>query len=348
MRKFFLIFLFLLVFPPAGFADQEGPPVPFTAETADKQFIFVMLTPNCALCWGGDRYDQSGMYRNDGSRVPLWTVDWQNYIFLPGDGKHLVRLGPWTRYSATYREEIFSFIVEGRDLKTYRARELVDFPYLLPHSSSHYRVIRSPFDRNLPNDGVVMKIDHGEGYPLNGGVTIDNENNTILIETLHSDKYLFDLNTGNIISSEHPTRKTATGLFGVLIIGLALYLFLAVKINLSEFALRIASAAAGFFVTLFLFLIPVIAVSLNQTVYNSEIADTPDFWIYCYLMVSLFPRYLLTSLNLISGPENNNVSAGLETILQWLIVFWIPCILLFGLLLYCIAIKIKSKKFRKV
>src|SRR5688572_16685795 len=103
MRKTFFAVLFFLVFQSSALADTEGMIFPYTAETADKKHVFVVVDPKCGLCWGDDRYKQSGMYLNDGSAVPLWTVDWRNYIFLPNGGRHVVRLGRWARYSAAYR-----------------------------------------------------------------------------------------------------------------------------------------------------------------------------------------------------------------------------------------------------
>ena len=42
--------------------------------------------------WEG--YTQSGLYRNDGSRDPLWTFDWYAYnVDVAADGVHLVRHG---------------------------------------------------------------------------------------------------------------------------------------------------------------------------------------------------------------------------------------------------------------
>ena len=43
-----------------------------------------------------ERYSKSGMYRNDGTREPLWTVDWWAVVTVPGDGVHVIRQGPWS------------------------------------------------------------------------------------------------------------------------------------------------------------------------------------------------------------------------------------------------------------
>jgi hypothetical protein len=74
------------------------------------QYVFVMLgilpTPADDPAWRYEEprvrkdaeirrvYPQSGLYRNDGSAAPLWTVDWYAFkVFVASDGVHLVRLG---------------------------------------------------------------------------------------------------------------------------------------------------------------------------------------------------------------------------------------------------------------
>lgn len=343
MRRITFTFLFFLAFPLIAFADTEAPPIPYTAETADKRHIFVVLTPNCGYFSGCQKYRQSGMYPNDGSTTPLWTVDWQNRVFLPNDGKHIVRQGSWARYSATYHEEVFSFISEGNLLKTYKTDDLTAFPYLLPHSSSHYKVINSLFNQDLPNDGVLMKIDNGEGYPLNSGVKIDNENKTFEIETLHGDKYIFDLQTGNIISLYRPSRNVAIGLFCVLVIGYFGYLFAAAKINLTETTRKTLNYSVGFFLTLFLFLIPVISVWLYGIPSEYQ-PDYSKFSTLCYVQISMLPRYLLTSLNVIPPAGHYTLSASIETAFCWFVLFWLPLIICLGLLNHLLVSKLKPSR----
>ena len=327
--KTILAVLFFLAAPVIVFADTESSPFPYTVETADKKHIFVSVKPDCERCWGSDKYRQSGMYLNDGSTTPLWTVEWNNYIFLPNGGKYVVRKAKWADYTATYREAVFSFVAEGRILKTYETRDLSDFPYLLPHTSSHYKVLNSSFNSDL-SDGAVMKLDHGDGYPANQGAKIDAENRTFQIGTLHGDTYLFDLETGNIISTEHPARKTTFWLCGAVAVGFAAFLFLARNLRLNGFALKIANYAAGFFLVSGLFLIPVVTVWIHQTVPADASRFFPGFGDLCWMSVSMFPRYLLTSLNLISPPENYALSVNYEVTFMWLLVFWLPCAWLAG------------------
>lgn len=347
MRKFLFTFLFILTLPLFCFAQTHNCDWSFsyTAETADKKYILVMRDPHGGDYLVGDKYKQSGMYLNDGSTTPLWTVDCKQRVYLPNDGKHIIRLGRLS-YSATYREDAFTFTAEGKDIKTYQTRDLITFPYLLLHSSHGYSINHSPLSPDLPNDGVLMKVDSGKDYPLNSGAIFDNENQTMQIETLHGDKYLFDFTTGKTISSSRPSRNTAIGLFCVLIILYFVYAFAILKSNLSKSRLKIANYTAGFFLSLFLFLIPVVSVWLFNASFEEYKTVYPDFLILCLLQISMLPEYLLTSLYIISPPENGLASVGFEAMFQWLAIFWLPLMLFIGLLNHLFISKLLRNNFR--
>src|SRR5438309_502884 len=134
-------------------ADRMSPPFNYKRPTPDGRFVFVMISG-----WPADRdglrfkenlaaemrairatYPRSGLYRNDGSTVPLWTVDWYAYdVDVASDGVHLVRHGPWTSSSD---EEAFSFFARGQLVRSYRVKDVLDFPVLMPHSVSHFQWI---------------------------------------------------------------------------------------------------------------------------------------------------------------------------------------------------------------
>lgn len=326
----------LLVLSGSQIALAAWPP--YTAETADKKFIFVMVKPNCEYCWGSDKYKQSGMYLNDGSIKPLWTVDWHGRIFLPNDGHHVIRLGKLD-YTATYREEAFSFLYDGSELKTYRTKDLISFPYLLPHTYNRdYGVIYSRLDPRLPNDGVLMKIDNGEGYPLNNGVEIDNENNTVLMESFHGDRYLFDLQTGNLISSNRPARSTAIAMLCALIVGYFVCLFLGARFKFG--ASRLGNYSVGFFLALLLFLIPVTSVWLNGIPLTEELSGYSEFSSLCKIQISMLPRHLLASLSFLTQPE---LSLSYEITLQWFLLFWLPFIVCLAFLNHFVVSRLGAK-----
>lgn len=120
-----------------------------------------------------DRYPQSGLYQNDGSITPLWTVDWYAHGVLPcSDGKHLIRFGAW---APKHSQEALSFYAEGKLLSYYRIDQLVDFPALMPHSVSHFRWCGD------------CRLDEGEGQ--------------FRMRTLHGESFVFSLATGQIVES---------------------------------------------------------------------------------------------------------------------------------------------------
>jgi hypothetical protein len=132
-------------------ADKPGPPFSYRVVSGNGAYVLVMLPPRNEeedpRHWIEDKaneirairaqYSQSGLYRNDGSKAPLWTVDWYAFtIHVASDGIHLVRRGPW---ASRYNDEAVSFLANGRLLRTYRIDELVESPKSLPHSVSHFQ-----------------------------------------------------------------------------------------------------------------------------------------------------------------------------------------------------------------
>jgi hypothetical protein len=140
-------------------ASADPPPFPQTYRTVAPggRFAFVMLSPMPSLDESGagkevrQAYPQSGMYRNDGSTDPLWTVDWYaQAVELAADGVHLVRPGPWAwlRRDEAKRipdldQEAVNFFAAGRLIRTYQIGELVDQPDRLPISVSHFQWVAS-------------------------------------------------------------------------------------------------------------------------------------------------------------------------------------------------------------
>jgi hypothetical protein len=117
----------VLVLFGSSFADTPAPTRDFK-KTAGE-YVFVMLGPR-----DGDRfvqqvpeirnvYKQSGLYRNDDSNTPLWTVDWYTReVFANSDGEHLVAI--WSERSSIEAPAV-SFYRNGRELKSYRIKDLV-------------------------------------------------------------------------------------------------------------------------------------------------------------------------------------------------------------------------------
>lgn len=145
-------------------ADEPALPTSYTHVSADGRFVFVMLSgrsveEEARFYRDEDQavtelrelrrvYAQSGLYRNDGSADPLWTVDWYaNQVEVASDGVHLVRHGPWPWYSdspfgpvqpADLGQEAVSFFASGKLLRTYTIGALVSHPDRLQRSVSHF------------------------------------------------------------------------------------------------------------------------------------------------------------------------------------------------------------------
>ena len=185
-----LCFTFCLVV----LADTEELQISYTTESKDKKFTFVMLGDANIIHLLTEKekenefsirqkYNSSGLYLSDDNTCqpicqPLFTVNWYSYeIFLSSDNAHLIKMGNWAKKKS---DEAFSFYKKDRLLKLYKVEDLVDFDWLLPHSISHFRWAKE--------------------------VYIDNANNTFIVKTLLYDEFVFDINTGQMISSMRYSR----------------------------------------------------------------------------------------------------------------------------------------------
>ncbi len=174
--------------PPAGWMGN------YSVVSPDARYLLVMLGYlTCDPCVTGDdwvgksnnlseNYLVSGLYRNDGSAEPLWTmgyVSWQKGVIVSPDGHHLVVWGGWPTQGGEYREEAFSVYEDGKPIKRYEVRDLVANPEGLPHTVSHYKwVEKSEFD---------------------GG------RNLLMVRTVMGEEYSFDMGTGDVVSAVVPT-----------------------------------------------------------------------------------------------------------------------------------------------
>jgi hypothetical protein len=191
-----LIVLFSLSIPVL--ADSPAPEWDYIVEVGDGQFVFVMLSiPGDRTAYGQGgaiqdeeiraKYNRSGLYHNDDTVVPIWTVNWYAFrVDITFDGKHLVRWGPWAFFD-NYDELALEFYENGQLLKTYLVSDIVSDPEKLPHSVSHYTwAAEAEFDENQKK--LFLKTENGE-------------------------EYLFDVTTGGIIPdvvAVEPKAKLAT------------------------------------------------------------------------------------------------------------------------------------------
>jgi hypothetical protein len=207
-----LIALAVAATGPPALADSPAPPRSYKEVAPGGKYVFVMIAPRTleddVRGWNeettaGTReirrvYARSGMYRNEGSAEPLWTVDWYaHWVEVASDGVHLVRHGPWA--SSTDQEAI-SFFANGELLRTYRIRELVDNPLMLERSVSHFF---------WEQDG-----------------RLDDARLEYALSTKDGNRLVFDLCTGQIVSESRPVRAALWGAAALGIAGLGLLAWL--------------------------------------------------------------------------------------------------------------------------
>lgn len=142
--------------------------------TQDGMYLFVMLAreevspDNPTGCVRPDaelrgRYDASGLYRTDGPRDPLWTVDWYApAVTVSGDGRHLVRWGPLAP-EGDYSALALAFYDMGREVASYPVDRLVSFPFMLPVIEGHYTWVHG-FDLNEQTGRLTLATELGEHY----------------------------------------------------------------------------------------------------------------------------------------------------------------------------------------
>jgi hypothetical protein len=196
----------LVVLLLAAPASAYSPPTARTykRDVPGGKYVFVMIPgkreffrSESPMIWGETAaadmqeirrvYGVSGLYPTDGTKQPLWTVDWYAFdVEVASDGVHLVRLGrspflssgdapPTEKDLAT---EAVTFFASGRPVRTYTIGELVDSPSSLPRLSPHFQ--------------------------WRSGATFDDERMEYRLTTHDGNRFVFDVRTGEIISQSRP------------------------------------------------------------------------------------------------------------------------------------------------
>lgn len=165
----------------------------YTQTSPNGEYVFVMLS---SLSVGAEAdslnetagrqlrelramYSRSGLYRNDGSTAPLWTVDWYGFAEPASDGVHLVRIGTCD----TNDDEALSFFRNGKLLRTWTRGELVDFPILLTRTTAF----------------TIWRKDGG----------FDEGRAEYLLWTEDGNHFRCDLRTGEIVESSRPLLRAS-------------------------------------------------------------------------------------------------------------------------------------------
>ena len=203
MRWFVLLSLLFvtLIFPSSSRADSPIPPHDYTQVAGGGTYIFVMLTrdkPASTSNQSGTRnhaqtirktYTESGLYLNDGSTTPLWTIDWYaSEVMVSSDGHSLVRWGPWPSID-NYGELAVAFYTDGKQIQYYQVDDLVAVPQTLPESVSHYQ---------------WRKYDKPAAF--------DDQRHELSLATLNGEHYVFDVRSGDIVRKEVVAVPTPTAI----------------------------------------------------------------------------------------------------------------------------------------
>jgi len=99
----------------------------YTVKSPDGTYIFVMLLPAGP---GTDelreKYSVSGLYKNDGSRELVWSVDWYAlWAVVASDGKHVV-VGPLRGPALDeYDGNLVTFVANGKSIRGYGFEQLL-------------------------------------------------------------------------------------------------------------------------------------------------------------------------------------------------------------------------------
>lgn len=122
----------------------------------------------------GELYPSSGLYPDNDSLTPIWSVDWYaRTVLLSRDGRYMIRRGAW---ASTPDNLAVAFYDRGKLLQAYSVSDLVRNPGDLPHSVSHFKWQK-------------------EGY-------LDDEKGILHLTTLGYEIYEFDIMTGQQVRSE--------------------------------------------------------------------------------------------------------------------------------------------------
>jgi len=167
------------------FADSPAPPESYTALSNDQKYILVILAPDPYDSYSPlrQKYSVSGLYLNNGSVNPLWTLNSDfccPQVDLFNDAEHLVAWNAWPEDNGTFDQTVAWFYEKGKEIRNYKITELVDHPKHLRHSVSHYTWIEK--------------------------TKVDDRLNRITLWTLNGQIITFNRKTGEIISRSRTSR----------------------------------------------------------------------------------------------------------------------------------------------
>lgn len=187
MTRLGLIAVVLLGLAARAPATSLVPPASYKVTSPDGRYVFVMLEPipmeEELKLWARPQAEQirelrqtyktSGLYLNDGSTTPLWTVDWfAADVLVASDGIHLVRRGGPTSLGSS---DAVTFYARGKELRKYTVDDLIPGYESLPRISA-----QGEWRAEDAFDDAALRY---------------------TVKTLRGRRYVFDVATGEMLES---------------------------------------------------------------------------------------------------------------------------------------------------
>lgn len=165
--------LLILLTPLFAYGNEVFSPYSYATASSNNKYVFVMIAPvkNEQNTTKEARelrakYPRSGMYLNDGSIKPLWTVDWYSFrVSVAADGIHLVRHGP---LASSISDEAFTFFAYGKQLRSYKVSDVA-------------------------RNGVLQTVSH---IIWKKEMKLDDNEKSLSVITLGNETYDFDYRSG--------------------------------------------------------------------------------------------------------------------------------------------------------
>jgi hypothetical protein len=187
---FLMALLTVVALAPKAVALSLARPHSYSVVTEGGRYVFVMLAPAGREGHNAHplraMYPCSGLYRNDGSRDPLWTVDWYSFRVHPAsDGVHLVCVIGWGEDSAV------TFYASGRLIRGYSEGELLGFSPSIFHLG------------DSSSGSGPMHWFQDECF--------DDANHRYSVTAWGGSSHTFDVTTGEVVSRFRPVRWAVWG-----------------------------------------------------------------------------------------------------------------------------------------
>ncbi len=176
IRFFVVISLVVICCTTIALADTPTlPPDSYKEVVGDGKFVLVMLAEDNKniVSSSGVPYRYSGLYKNDGSTMPIWKVDWYDRgVKISPDGQYLVRFGGNLATNGDWLA--LSFYKNGKETKTYYVSDLILSSRIMPPTVSHFN-----WRKDVEYDSIKQQVK---------------------LTTYYFNEYVFDVKTGKIIS----------------------------------------------------------------------------------------------------------------------------------------------------